>query len=303
MKYIVATTINPPTEAIKLFDKMEDWQLIVVGDQKTPQDYKLENGLYLSPDDQVSYDRRLSDAIGWNCLQRRNIGLLIAYDAGAEVIALVDDDNIPYPDWGNNLMIGRDVEVDWYETLAPAFDPVGCVTENKLWHRGFPIQLLQQRNYSKSRLVVKRDIQADFWDGDPDIDAICRMEHAPDCKFNPDLFPLAGNQVSPFNSQNTFLSRDVIPHYFLFPSIGRMDDIWASYYCQAQGFRPVYGKASVKQVRNVHNLTSDFKQEYLGHVFSLNLIQELAVDPERIFGFVCGESANACKLFRRHFES
>ena len=33
------------------------------------------------------------------------------------------------------------------------------------------------------------DVQADFWNGDPDIDAICRMEHAPECNFDSSYFP------------------------------------------------------------------------------------------------------------------
>ncbi|MCP4385264.1 MAG: hypothetical protein GY798_28285, partial [Hyphomicrobiales bacterium] len=40
-RFIVTTTINPPTEAIRLFDLMRDWTLIVVGDHQTPSDYRL----------------------------------------------------------------------------------------------------------------------------------------------------------------------------------------------------------------------------------------------------------------------
>ncbi|MCL5053068.1 MAG: hypothetical protein M1447_04525 [Gammaproteobacteria bacterium] len=63
MKTIVTTTINPPTEAIRRYDEMEDWNLIVIGDRKTPSDYRLERGRYLSPADQERYDSALSDAI------------------------------------------------------------------------------------------------------------------------------------------------------------------------------------------------------------------------------------------------
>jgi hypothetical protein len=43
-KIIVTTTINPPTEAILKFDAMEDWDLVVIGDLKTPKDYALKRG-------------------------------------------------------------------------------------------------------------------------------------------------------------------------------------------------------------------------------------------------------------------
>ena len=42
-KFIVCTTINKPTLAVKKFDKMKDWKLIIVGDKKTPKNYKIKN--------------------------------------------------------------------------------------------------------------------------------------------------------------------------------------------------------------------------------------------------------------------
>jgi hypothetical protein len=125
-KVIVTTSINPPTEAIQKFDLMPDWTLIVIGDLKTPKDYKLKNGTYFAPEQQEKYDKKLSDAIGWNCIQRRNFGFLIAHDMGAEIIATVDDDNIPLLGWGEDLMIGRQVEVNFYQTDLAAFDPIGA---------------------------------------------------------------------------------------------------------------------------------------------------------------------------------
>jgi hypothetical protein len=46
-KFIVCTSINKPTLAIKKFDSMKDWKLVIVGDKKTPKNYKLKNGVYL----------------------------------------------------------------------------------------------------------------------------------------------------------------------------------------------------------------------------------------------------------------
>jgi hypothetical protein len=301
MNVIVTTTINPVTEAIRKFQAMEEWQLVVIGDLKTPKDYNLEKGIYVTPEMQEKYDKELSDAIGWNCIQRRSFGLLWAYDLGAEIVAVVDDDNIPYDGWGTNLMLGRPVESNYYETDLPAFDPVGATNERKLWHRGFPLQLLAKRDYSRvSKRTVTPDIQADFWNGDPDIDAVCRMEHAPECNFDESLFPIAANKLGPFNSQNTFLTRKVLKDYFLFPHVGRMDDIWASYYVQSKGYKVVYGKASVYQDRNVHDLTKDMKNEYLGYEHNLNIVQDLTEEPERITKYLPDRSARAFDLYRRH---
>src|SRR3954464_6032554 len=115
-KVIVTTTINPPTEAVNRFQAMKDWDLVVIGDKKTPADYKLQRGTYVTPDEQEKYDKDLSDAIGWNCIQRRSFGLLWAHDMKADLVAVVDDDNIPLPGWGENLLIGKEAEVNYYET-------------------------------------------------------------------------------------------------------------------------------------------------------------------------------------------
>src|SRR6266536_45691 len=106
-KVIVSTTINHPTEAICLFDAMKAWDLVVIGDLKTPKGYKLDRGCYYSPEQQEKYDKSLSDAIGWNCIQRRNFGLLIAREMGADIVAVVDDDNIPMQEWGCELCVGQ----------------------------------------------------------------------------------------------------------------------------------------------------------------------------------------------------
>ncbi|HEX4146766.1 MAG TPA: hypothetical protein VHY91_24935 [Pirellulales bacterium] len=301
-KVIVTTTINPPTKAIELFQSMKDWDLVVIGDKKTPANYHLDRGVYVTPDEQEKYDRGLSDAIGWNCIQRRSFGLLWAHDMQADVVAVVDDDNIPLPGWGENLLVGKEVDVNFYETDLPAFDPIGATNHAKLWHRGYPLQLLPKRDYSqKKKRKLHVDVQADFWNGDPDIDAICRMEHAPECNFDAAVFPMAANKLSPFNSQNTFLSGKCLADYFLFPHVGRMDDIWAAYYIQAKGFRVVYNKASVYQERNPHDLIRDMRQEYLGYENNLNLVQDLAKDPESIQAYLPGRSLWAFHLYRRHF--
>jgi hypothetical protein len=301
-KVIVTTTINPPTEAIRKFEAMTDWELVVIGDLKTPKDYKLNRGTYVTPETQEKYDKEFSDAVGWNCIQRRNFGLLWAHDMKADIVAVVDDDNIPYENWGQDLMIGKETEVNFYDTDLPAFDPIGATNHKHIWHRGYPLQLLPKRDYSKkSKKKITPDVQADFWNGDPDIDAVCRMEHAPECDFDAKCFPIASSKLSPFNSQNTFISGKLLKDYFLFPHVGRMDDIWASYYVEAKGFKVIYGKASVFQARNVHDLVKDMKAEYMGYENNLKIVNELPADPDALLKYLPEKSQLAFKLYQKHF--
>ena len=282
-KTIVTTTINAPTEATLKFCEKKDFNFIIVGDLKTPHnlyhelEQKYKHVKYLHPSEQDSKYKELSDAIGWNCIQRRNLGFIYAYDTESDVIASVDDDNIPYDFWGENIFVGKEIVSDYYETENLVFDPLSVTNYPNIWHRGFPIELLQIKNNVEYKGKIKRTIlvQANLWDGDPDIDAMTRLTMKPIVKFNT-VLPFCSNKISPFNSQNTFLSRSVLKNYMMLPYIGRMDDIWASYILQY--FNPdcvAYDKATVYQDRNKQDLIKNLQNEIFGYRHTFDLIQNL----------------------------
>ena len=79
---------------------------MVIGDTKTPH-ITLKNGEYIPAKAQNSLGFKCVEMIPWNLIQRRNIGYLVALRNGADVIATIDDDNIPYANWGQDLQIGK----------------------------------------------------------------------------------------------------------------------------------------------------------------------------------------------------
>lgn len=278
-KFIVTTTINSPTEATIKFARLKNWTLIVVGDLKTPHDlYEKIDCIYLHPDEQKSRYPKLSEVIGWKTIQRRNIGFIEAFNLGADIIATVDDDNIPYDNWGDKLFIGKEIECNAFESENGVFDPLSATNSNFLWHRGYPIELLSSRNQIRNVGIKKRKVlvQADLWNGDPDIDAIARITFKPDVNFSEITKPYCSENISPFNSQNTFLSREVFPHYSVLPFIGRMDDIWASYILQ--NYFPnsvVYNSPTVYQARNPQDLILNLENEIFGYRNTMALIEGL----------------------------
>jgi hypothetical protein len=285
-KYIVTTTINSPTEATLKFceiAKAKNWTFIIVGDTKTPHNeyQKLKEEypvVYLTPEVQDSLYPELSEVIGWKSIQRRNIGFVYAYHQGADIVATVDDDNIPYSNWGDNVYVGQEIEVDLFENISSLyFDPLSPTTHKDLWHRGFPIEDLPFKNDIEYKGKIKRKVlvQADFWDGDPDIDAICRLSKKPIVKFEKfDSF--CSNQLAPFNSQNTFLAREVLPFYSVLPHTGRMDDIWGSYILQYYFPNSViYNQATVYQDRNVQDLVTNLENEVIGYRNTYKLLGDL----------------------------
>lgn len=306
-KFIVTTTINEPTIATLKFCKIaveKDWTFVVIGDTKTPHDsYRaLENNnvVYLSPDQQEELYPELSNTIGWKSIQRRNIGFVYAYHQGADIVATIDDDNIPYDNWGDDVFVGNEIEIDVYKHKHfNVFDPISPTNHNDLWHRGYPIEMVPEKNNIEYRgkSIRKVLIQADFWDGDPDIDALCRLSKMPVCKFT-EFAPLGSPDIAPFNSQNTFLAREVLPYYAVLPHAGRMDDIWGAYI--VQHYFPgsvIYNKATVYQDRNVQDLVTNLENEIIGYRGTLNLINDL----ENYYNHLPEASQKFWDVYRKQF--
>ena len=283
---IVTTTINSPTEATLKFceitNKNQNFNFVIVGDTKTPHDEyrKLErqfkNVIYLSPKQQDELYPELSEIIGWKTIQRRNVGFVYAYDNGCDVLATVDDDNIPYPNWGENILVGEEVVYDNYDCEKDVFDPLSVTADNYVWHRGYPIQYLKDRHRTEYRgkATKKCLVQANLWDGDPDIDAMARLTFKPCLNYKDITAPFGSEKVAPFNSQNTFLAREVIPYYAVLPFVGRMDDIWGGYILQK--YFPnsvVYDVATVFQDRNLQDLVTNLENEVIGYRNTLEFIQ------------------------------
>ena len=81
-----------------------------------------------------------------------------------------------------------------------------------------------------------------------------------------------------------------------------MDDIWAAYWLQCKGATVLYGRASVYQKRNVHDLTVDMRAEFLGYERNLELIRDLKDNgPSAIWGFLPPGSEDLYKRYQDHF--
>jgi hypothetical protein len=295
-KVIVTTTINPPTEALIKFSEMEGWDLVIICDLKTPLDNYdvkfrgMNNVKVLSPNDQIHLNSRLSNALEWNNIQRRNFGFwyVFQHEKKYDIIATVDDDNIPNNDWGKDILIGKKTLVDRYQTNESFFDPIFTYTEGseRTWHRGFPEQLLNERKIKFiDQMTTTPLVQADFWSGDPDISAICRMSLSPNWDYSKYIQyytgPFTTSQLTPFNSQNTFLHRNLLPYYMMLCDVGRYDDIWGAYLLQRSvdlRNKIVFNKITVQQDRNEHDLVKDLKNEVWGYENTIKLKSQSIYD-------------------------
>ena len=295
---IVTTTINVPTlltsyanDALRFGHKTD---IIVAGDRKTPaaaetycKELTDKSGIvcrYLSVADQEKYLAERGADFGrflpWNCIQRRNVATLMAYDGKAEIIAVIDDDNLLcQPDYlGRHSHLGQTLELDAVHSQSGWWNVCDMLKEargTRFYPRGYPLtkRWVDDEIYqTRTKITARAVVNAGLWLDDPDVDAIARLACpiravGPSDSYHSRIACDVGTW-SPFNSQNTALHRDVIPAYILFPFVGRYDDIWAGYVVRRisdhLGDVVTYGDPLVRQKRNPHNLFIDFDLERLG---------------------------------------
>jgi len=243
---------------------------IVIGDTKSPDIFILEGCDFYSVERQLSLDFRLAKVLPFKHYARKNLGYLIAFSKGAEVIIETDDDNLPL----NNFWISRKKHVNASLLINEGWVNVyRYFTKAPVWPRGYSLENLKDKvSELKEKVTVDCPIQQGLADGNPDIDAICRLIVPLPISFNKKQnIALGINSVCPFNSQNTTWFKEAFPLLYL-PSYCsfRMTDIWRSFIAQRIAWTcnwPIlFHKSTVYQIRNEHNLLVDFTDEISGYL-------------------------------------
>ncbi|MEO5892277.1 MAG: STELLO glycosyltransferase family protein [Ferruginibacter sp.] len=266
-KTIVITSIFQPTEAVHAFSKMNDYNLIVVGDKKTPAGWHTDNVEYLSVERQGDIGRQLNKILPYNHYCRKMMGYLHAIAQGTDLIIDTDDDNIPKVNWtfpefeGDfNYVAGDKGFVNIYQLF----------TDAPIWPRGLPLDLIKTQ-FDLGKDVTKQFAKVGIWQGladeDPDVDAIYRLTSDTPCYFNEyDPVVLGKGTISPFNTQNTIIRKELftlmyLPTYVTF----RFTDILRGFVAQPimwlYDYHLGFVDATVVQKRNPHDYMKDFISE------------------------------------------
>jgi|Deesub1362B_J571_1020462.scaffolds.fasta_scaffold02604_2 hypothetical protein len=268
-KYIVITSINDLTEAVRKFAEIEGWHVILVGDKKTPpiEKHPNPNITFLSIEEQRKMGFKLYNFCPFNHYSRKNLGYLYAIKQGAKFIADTDDDNIPYEFWGRDISNEPcSIEIVSEPKLVNVYK---FFTDEFIWPRGFPLSLVSDKFTPKmSRMHNQRiGVWQGLADGNPDVDAIYRLVIGKLVKFK-ERTPIALDRgvYCPFNSQNTIWSREAFPYLYLPSTVNfRFTDILRGYIAQRGmweiNLKLAFTSALVYQDRNEHNLMSDFIDE------------------------------------------
>jgi len=280
-QFIVITTIFPPTKAIQCFNKFTDYQLLIVGDKKTPQNWALDGAFFLSTSDQEKLDFSINKELPYNHYSRKMVGYLKAIENQAEVIIDTDDDNMPKEDWGFPCFDGNysiSTENLGFVNIYRNFSGIN------IWPRGFPLNLItNEKSTLKEKCLKKQEIRIGVWqglaDGDPDVDAIYRLTTSQMCYFSErQPIALGKGSVCPFNSQNTAFRKELFSLLYLPSFVSfRFTDILRGLVAQPImwqiGYKLGFLKATVVQERNQHNYLIDFESEIPFYLFSEKIVK------------------------------
>lgn len=296
---IVTTTIYSPVflkeyaENVKRFGH-SNVDFIVIGDRKTPEGIQelcegIDHCEYWDLNKQVEWLRgagfyELERHLTENSISRRNIGHLAAYMRGADNIIMLDDDNLATTQdvIKHHGVAGQCAFRTAYGSSSGWFNVCSALKEKhgvEFYARGYPPSkrwkdgLITTETGSfqdvSNGMYKKVAVNAGLWLNDPDIDALTRLErHLIVTRVNRDMpssFSLSSGTWSPWNCQNTAISRSALASYFLSPHTGRHLDIWASYIttriAESMGEIITFGTPLSYHERSPHNLYKDLEQE------------------------------------------
>lgn len=266
-KFIVITSIFHPTEAVIEFSDMYNYKLIVAGDRKTPDNWQCPNVDYISVAQQENSNFELAKILPYNHYCRKMLGYLEAMQNGAEYIADTDDDNIPKGNWGFPEFTGKFDSIPADKGFINIYQ---LYTEQKIWARGLPLNLISTQFNLEKSLEVK-DCKIGIWQGladeDPDVDAVYRMTCDTPCYFNErEPVVLGKGTISPFNTQNTLVRKELFPLMYLPTYVTfRFTDILRGLVAQPimwlYEYQLGFVNATVVQKRNPHDYMKDFLSE------------------------------------------
>jgi hypothetical protein len=281
---LIVTSISAPNNVLRsLTDgaRQKEIPFIVIGDVKSPSDFYLDGCDFYSIERQKKTGLRLADLCPEKHYARKNIGYLLAIQNGATLIIETDDDNFPR----EGFLAKRT-----RKHLVPLAENKGWLnvfrlfTDNFIWPRGYPIEIVQRDEIAIETLPVKEvlcPVQQGLADENPDVDAVYRLIYPLPLSFEKNVeIALGKGSWCPFNSQNTAWFSEVFPLLYLPAYCSfRMTDIWRSFVAQRimweNGWHLLFHWPTVWQERNEHNLLKDFQDEIPGYLNNDRIVKTL----------------------------
>ena len=300
---VVVTSIAAPNRVLReLADRCceRGHPFYVIGDVPSPADFFQEGCEFFSLERQLQTSFRTAPLCPQRHYARKNIGYLLAMQAGAQVILETDDDNFPREGFWDERRRIQPVHVlrgaGWVNVYRYFGDGI-------LWPRGFPLDSIHRPvpEFEAAPVAeVDCPIQQGLADGNPDVDVIYRLVFPLPVSFRRDRrLGLGPGSWCPFNSQNTAWWPDAYPLLYLPAYCSfRMTDIWRSFVAQriawSNNWHLLFEGPTVFQERNDHDLIRDFQDEVPGYLNNRRICEALEALPIRPGKENLGDNLRVC---------
>lgn len=145
-KYLVITSVAKPTKSLKIISNKSKKNLvdvIIIGDKKSPRNFRLKNSNFYSLKDQRKLNFLYSSKCPINSYSRKNIGFLLAIKEKANLIYDIDDDNEPKK---NFFLLKKIKKKTFYISNGGWVNVYNYFSKKKFGQEVFHYQKLMKRN-------------------------------------------------------------------------------------------------------------------------------------------------------------
>uniref|UniRef100_A0A5B6Z5F3 Glycosyltransferase STELLO1 n=1 Tax=Davidia involucrata TaxID=16924 RepID=A0A5B6Z5F3_DAVIN len=184
-RWIVVSVSNYPTDSLRNLAKIKGWQVLAIGNSKTPRDWRLKGTIFLSLEQQAQLGFRVVDFLPYDSYVRKTVGYLFAIQHGAKKIFDADDrGDVIDNDIGKHFdveLIGEGARQEiilQYSHENPnrtVVNPYIHFGQRSVWPRGLPLENVGEIAHEEFYTEVfggKQFIQQGISNGLPDIDSV-----------------------------------------------------------------------------------------------------------------------------------
>ncbi|KAG6640928.1 probable glycosyltransferase STELLO2 [Carya illinoinensis] len=184
-QWIVVSVSEYPTDSLRNLVKIRGWQVLAIGNSKTPSDWSLKGAIFLSLEQQASLGFRVVDFLPYDSYVRKTVGYLFAIQHGASKIFDADDrGDVIDGDLGKHFdveLVGegaRQEAILQYSHDNPnrtIVNPYIHFGQRSVWPRGLPLENVGEIGHEEYYTEVyggKQFIQQGTSNGLPDVDSV-----------------------------------------------------------------------------------------------------------------------------------
>ncbi|KAJ1408974.1 STELLO-like [Sesbania bispinosa] len=184
-RWIVVSVSGYPSDSLRNLVKIKGWQVLAIGDSRTPSDWALKGAIFLSLEEQANLGFRVVDFLPYDSYVRKNVGYLFAIQHGAKKIFDADDrGDVIDGDLGKHFDVELNEEGARQEVILQynrdnpnrtVVNPYVHFGQRSVWPRGLPLENAGEIGHEEFYTQVfggKQFIQQGISNGLPDVDSV-----------------------------------------------------------------------------------------------------------------------------------